>query len=128
MSGKSLLQSRHETVLNQIQAAELACSRRLGSVNLLAVSKTFPAAQVLLLADLGQRAFGENYVQEAIDKIAECADQRPDLTQDKTHCGEFRVGTFHRTRKNCSASKRSTPSRNGSAPSLYSSQCLRRAK
>jgi PLP dependent protein len=82
MSGKSLLQSRHETVLNQIQAAELACSRRLGSVNLLAVSKTFPAAQVLLLADLGQRAFGENYVQEAIDKIAECADQRPDLTLD----------------------------------------------
>jgi PLP dependent protein len=82
MSGKSLLQSRHETVLNQIQEVELACNRRPGSVTLLAVSKTFPSAQVLLLADLGQRAFGENYVQEAVDKIAECADQRPDLKLD----------------------------------------------
>jgi len=36
---------------------------------LLAVSKTRPAAAVAALADQGQRAFGENYVQEAITKI-----------------------------------------------------------
>jgi pyridoxal phosphate enzyme (YggS family) len=36
---------------------------------LLAVSKTQPATAVAALADLGQRAFGENYVQEAIGKM-----------------------------------------------------------
>ena len=41
------------------------------SVRLLAVSKTQPAAAVAALADLGQRAFGENYVQEAVAKIKE---------------------------------------------------------
>ncbi|HEU0096617.1 MAG TPA: YggS family pyridoxal phosphate-dependent enzyme [Rhizomicrobium sp.] len=38
---------------------------------LLAVSKTQPAAAVAALAAQGQRAFGENYVQEASAKIAE---------------------------------------------------------
>jgi uncharacterized pyridoxal phosphate-containing UPF0001 family protein len=36
---------------------------------LLAVSKTWPLACVLDAADAGQRAFGENYVQEGIDKM-----------------------------------------------------------
>jgi len=36
---------------------------------LLAVSKTQPATAVAALADLGQRAFGENYVQEAVEKM-----------------------------------------------------------
>jgi len=40
---------------------------------LLAVSKTRPASDVAALAALGQRAFGENYVQEAAAKIAELA-------------------------------------------------------
>lgn len=40
---------------------------------LLAVSKTRPASDVATLAALGQRAFGENYVQEAAAKIAELA-------------------------------------------------------
>jgi PLP dependent protein len=40
---------------------------------LLAVSKTRPAADVAALAAQGQRAFGENYVQEAAAKIAELA-------------------------------------------------------
>ncbi len=42
-----------------------------GSVRLLAVSKKKPAADVLALADAGQRDFGENFVQEGLDKIAE---------------------------------------------------------
>nr|WP_241093381.1 YggS family pyridoxal phosphate-dependent enzyme [Xanthomonas sp.] len=40
---------------------------------LLAVSKTQPAAAIAALAAQGQRAFGENYVQEAAPKIAELA-------------------------------------------------------
>ena len=42
-------------------------------VTLLAVSKTQPAAAVRGLADLGQRAFGENYVQECLAKQRELA-------------------------------------------------------
>jgi pyridoxal phosphate enzyme (YggS family) len=38
-------------------------------VKLLAVSKTFPADAVAAVAALGQRDFGENYVQEGVDKI-----------------------------------------------------------
>jgi len=44
------------------------------SAQLLAVSKTQPAAAVRTLAGLGQRHFGENYVQEALAKQAELAD------------------------------------------------------
>ena len=41
------------------------------SVGLLAVSKTFGADAVREAALAGQRAFGENYIQEAVDKIAQ---------------------------------------------------------
>jgi uncharacterized pyridoxal phosphate-containing UPF0001 family protein len=41
-----------------------------GSVQLLAVSKTFPAEAVRAVYAAGQRAFGENYVQEAAAKRA----------------------------------------------------------
>lgn len=59
-----------------------ACSsvgRENDSVTLLAVSKTFPGVTVREAFHAGQRSFGENYVQEAIDKIAELADLRPEL-------------------------------------------------
>lgn len=39
-------------------------------VNLVAVSKTKPNEDIQALYDLGQRAFGENYVQELVDKEA----------------------------------------------------------
>jgi PLP dependent protein len=79
MSGQAMLQDRHAAVIAKIHEATGACKRPTGSVQLLAVSKTFPAANVLALADCGQNAFGENYVQEAVDKIAFCTDHRPDL-------------------------------------------------
>lgn len=41
---------------------------------MLAVSKTWPAASVREAVTAGQRAFGENYAQEALDKAAELAD------------------------------------------------------
>jgi PLP dependent protein len=45
-------------------------ARRAGSgVTLLAVSKTHPAPRVAEASAAGQRAFGENYVQEAIEKM-----------------------------------------------------------
>ena len=49
------------------------------SVTLLAVSKTFEADAVREAHACGQRRFGENYVQEALDKIAELADLRSQL-------------------------------------------------
>ena len=52
-----------------IQHAESAAKREHGSVHLLAVSKTKPASDIAALFRLGQRRFGENYVQEAVDKI-----------------------------------------------------------
>lgn len=58
----------------RIENATRAAGRVPGSVRLLAVSKTFPADAVRSVHALGQRAFGENYVQEAIDKRAALAD------------------------------------------------------
>lgn len=46
-----------------------AARRDTASVALLAVSKTFPADTVRECAAAGQRAFGENYLQEALEKI-----------------------------------------------------------
>ena len=53
-----------------------AAGRSVDSVTLLAVSKTFPAEAVREAFGAGQRQFGENYVQEALDKIAALADLR----------------------------------------------------
>jgi len=58
----------------RIEDAEKRARRSPGSVRLLAVSKTFPATAVRELHRSGQRAFGENYVQEASAKRAELAD------------------------------------------------------
>ncbi len=67
------LQAHYSQVLARIDDACRRNGRAAGSVRLLAVSKTFGADRVLALAALGQRAFGENYVREALDKIALCS-------------------------------------------------------
>lgn len=59
-----------QAVEARISAACAAAGRDAGSVRLLAVSKTWPAADVAAAAACGQRAFGESYVQEAVAKIA----------------------------------------------------------
>jgi PLP dependent protein len=56
-------------VNERISTAAQAVSRDQGAITLLAVSKTFGADAVLAAARAGQRHFGENYVQEAVDKI-----------------------------------------------------------
>ena len=55
-------------VRHQIEHSVLLAKRDLGSVRLLAVSKTKPVSALESAYLLGQRAFGENYVQEAVDK------------------------------------------------------------
>ncbi|KAF0163737.1 MAG: hypothetical protein FD157_2700 [Rhodocyclaceae bacterium] len=62
-----------QAVRARIAAACVAAGRPADSVQLLAVSKTWPAASLREAAAAGQRAFGENYVQEAADKAAELA-------------------------------------------------------
>ena len=64
---------RRQNVLARIRTAEQRYHRSPGSVRLLAVSKTQPVAAVAALAAAGQLCFGENYVQEALDKITALA-------------------------------------------------------
>lgn len=60
---------------DSVQARIRACTAvRDGAVCLLAVSKTQSSAAIRRLAQLGQRAFGENYVQEALIKQTDLVD------------------------------------------------------
>lgn len=68
-----------DAVLQRMDLAAQVAGRDPRSVTLLAVSKTFPAECVREAHAAGQRAFGENYVQEAITKIATLADLRASL-------------------------------------------------
>lgn len=63
-----------QTVRQRIDAACTAAHRGVGEVQLLAVSKTFGPEAVREAFQGGQRAFGENYIQEAVEKIALLAD------------------------------------------------------
>ncbi|MEJ2760447.1 MAG: YggS family pyridoxal phosphate-dependent enzyme [Gammaproteobacteria bacterium] len=67
---------RLENVHVRIRAAERRFGRDPGAVSLVAVSKTRTAAEIEAAADCGQEDFGENYVQEAQAKMADC---RPGL-------------------------------------------------
>jgi pyridoxal phosphate enzyme (YggS family) len=66
-------------VRKAISEAARVAGRAPDSVSLLAVSKTFGPEAVIEAADAGQHEFGENYVQEALDKIASVKALRPDL-------------------------------------------------
>lgn len=72
-------------VHTRIAQACARAGRSSASVQLLAVSKTFGADAVRQAAAAGQRAFGENYVQEALDKMAELRDSG-DLQGLEWHC------------------------------------------
>lgn len=62
-----------QAVKSRIAEAERAAGRAPGAVALLAVSKTHAPALIGEAHAAGQRAFGENYVQEALDKMAHLA-------------------------------------------------------
>ena len=63
-----------QDVRMRIARACAAAGRSPASVELLAVSKMFPAQAIREVHALGQRAFGENYVQEALTKQDELRD------------------------------------------------------
>jgi len=62
-----------QAVMARIREAAKLAGRSPESVRLLAVSKTWPLSSVLAAAAVGQQAFGENYVQEGVDKVAASA-------------------------------------------------------
>jgi pyridoxal phosphate enzyme (YggS family) len=68
-----------QEVKGRLVTACIQAGRDVHEVTLLAVSKLHDAAAVRAAWAAGQRAFGENYVQEGLDKIAALADLRPTL-------------------------------------------------
>ena len=73
------IENNLQEVKRRISGAALAAGRPPAAVRLLAVSKTFGADAVRQAHAAGQRAFGENYVQEALEKIEALADLRPGI-------------------------------------------------
>ena len=70
----STLEQSYQAVQQRIDNACKQSARNRSEVTLLAVSKTKPASLVRQCYQLGQRAFGENYLQDAMDKIESLAD------------------------------------------------------
>lgn len=78
MSDIDSIPERLATIRARIDAATDHAGRPRGSVRLVAVSKTKPANAIRAAYAAGQRDFGENYVQELVDKAAQL-DDLPDL-------------------------------------------------
>lgn len=74
----SVIAQNLQAVQMRIAQAARAVSREPHEVSLLAVSKTFGAEEVAAAVDAGQTAFGENYLQEALDKMAALRSMLPD--------------------------------------------------
>ncbi len=69
------IRKRLEAVRERITHSEQVYHRAPGSVQLLAVSKTRPVGDLLRAMEAGQHMFGENYLQEALEKIRELQQQ-----------------------------------------------------
>ena len=67
------LAERYARVLDRLDKACVASGRKRGDVRLIAVSKLHPASGMVQVAQAGQVDFGENYVQEALQKRQELA-------------------------------------------------------
>jgi hypothetical protein len=68
-----------KTIKTEITATELSSGINLGTTNLIAVSKTKPMDQIKSVIDEGQVHFGENKVQEAVEKWEDVKKSRTDL-------------------------------------------------
>jgi pyridoxal phosphate enzyme (YggS family) len=64
-----MLKANLEKVLNRIRTVADNCGRKPGSVRLVTVTKTVPAEKIIGAIEAGADMFGENYVQEAREKI-----------------------------------------------------------
>jgi PLP dependent protein len=110
-----------QAVRQRIERAARAAGRDAQSVTLLAVSKTHPAALVEQAMAAGQAAFGENYVQEAIEKM----DALPNaewhmigpLQSNKTRLVAARFGWVH-TVENEKIARRLSGQRSGNLAPL----------
>jgi pyridoxal phosphate enzyme (YggS family) len=93
--------TRLAAVRDRIANAAVRAGRKPEDVRLIAVSKTHPIEAVLAAADAGQHDFGENKVQEALQKIAQAADTRlrwhlvGHLQSNKARKAAQAVGTIH---------------------------------
>jgi pyridoxal phosphate enzyme (YggS family) len=68
------LPERLQAVAGRVAAAALAADRRADGIRIVAVSKTFPPARIREACAAGQCDFGENYLQEAVEKMDALAD------------------------------------------------------
>lgn len=75
----SYIAEKLQAVTAQIVAAARNAGRDPSEIALLAVSKTVAPELLMEAHAAGQRAFGENYLQEALDKIAALKDRAPDI-------------------------------------------------
>jgi PLP dependent protein len=75
----SAISQNLQGVRDSIERAASTARRDPQQIRLLAVSKTFGPQAVIAAADAGQRAFGENYLQEALDKMAAVGAVLPDV-------------------------------------------------
>lgn len=75
----SLISRNLQVVHDGIATAARQAGRNPDEIRLLAVSKTFGADEILAAAHSGQTAFGENYLQEALDKMAVLRSRHPAL-------------------------------------------------
>jgi pyridoxal phosphate enzyme (YggS family) len=74
MVDAAALRARLDSVRKRIERAASRVGRDLSSIRLVAVAKTFGAEHVRIAAEAGQIDFGENRVQEAIDKMDRTVD------------------------------------------------------
>ena len=72
----AMIADKHQQVRARIAQACASASRPVQSVTLLVVTKTYGPEAVREAFEAGERRFGENYVQEGVDKIAALADLR----------------------------------------------------
>lgn len=82
--GAAGIAARIEAVRERVAAAARRSGRAPSAVTLIAVSKTFGAAEIAAAYDAGQRHFGENYIQEFEAKRLELAAFRPDVASGAT--------------------------------------------
>lgn len=70
----STIKKHLSEIINHIAAASKKAGKPIDQVQLLAVSKTWPSSVLREAAQAGQQCFGENYLQEALNKIRDLAD------------------------------------------------------
>ena len=75
----SYMTDKLQAVTTQIVAAARNAGRNPSEIALLAVSKTISPDVLIEAYDAGQRGFGENYLQEALDKMAALKDRAPGI-------------------------------------------------